>query len=645
MTISTLLIILLCLPLLGASINGLFGKHLPKSISGSIGTAVIALAFLIILSFFNQINEPVKVTLFRLIHLDSFDIQASFLIDQLSIWMALIITGIGTLIHIFSMGYMAHDEGYYKFFTYLNLFIFAMLLLVLGSNYFILFFGWEGVGICSFLLIGFHYSDLEKGMANSLAARKAFVMNRIGDAGLVFALFMILNTFHTLEFDAISTMVKSGSVEGISLNSVLIVAITLCLFLAATGKSAQIPLFTWLPDAMAGPTPVSALIHAATMVTAGIYMVTRSNFLFELAPYAKDVMLYIGIATSLVAAFMALRQNDIKKVLAYSTVSQLGLMVVALGLGAYTVAIFHVTTHAFFKALLFLGSGSVIHGMSDEQDIRKMGGLRKIMPITHLTFLIGTLAISGFPLLSGFYSKDEIIGHLFAESPVLYGVIMFSVILTGIYMFRLYFLTFHGTFRGSSHQKDHAHESPLSMTFPLMVLAVLSVFGGLLNLPGLFIHEGAHWLNHYLAGAPGLGLIEHPEAAINTTLLLMGVASAVSIGVLIWAYLEYVKKGTLAKSDQELDGWERLSAMKLFWDEAYHFLFTRPAEWLGEKLNHVVELKVLHAGVFGLATLTEKAGSQVRKLQNGLVSSYLFWMLLGLIMLIVSYLINTIHWN
>jgi NADH-quinone oxidoreductase subunit L len=396
---------------------------------------------------------------------------------------------------------------------------------------------------------------------------------------------------------------------------------------------------------MAGPTPVSALIHAATMVTAGIYMVTRSNFLFELAPYAKDVMLYIGIATSLVAAFMALRQNDIKKVLAYSTVSQLGLMVVALGLGAYTVAIFHVTTHAFFKALLFLGSGSVIHGMSDEQDIRKMGGLRKIMPITHLTFLIGTLAISGFPLLSGFYSKDEIIGHLFVESPVLYGVIMCSVVLTAIYMFRLYFLTFHGTFRGTSHQKDHAHESPLSMTFPLMVLAVLSVLGGLLNLPGLFIHEGAHWLNHYLAGAPGLGLIEHPEAAINTTLMLMGVASAVSIGVLIWAYLEYVKKGTLAKSDQEMSGWERLSAMKLYWDEAYHFLFTRPAEWLGEKLNHVVELKVLNAGVFGLATLTEKAGSQVRKLQNGLLSSYLFWMLLGLIMLIVSYLINTIHWN
>ncbi|MFN4952116.1 MAG: NADH-quinone oxidoreductase subunit L [Flavobacteriales bacterium] len=645
MSISMLLISLLCLPLLGALINGLYGKHLSKGISGGIGTATVAISFLIVLTFFGQISEPVKVTLFRLIHLDSFDINVSFLIDQLSVWMALIITGIGTLIHLFSMGYMKHDEGYYKFFTYLNLFIFAMLLLVLGSNYFVLFFGWEGVGICSFLLIGFHYSDPIKGISNSLAARKAFVMNRIGDAGLVFAAFMLLNTFHTLEFDGIAKMVNEGGIEGISMNSILIIAITLCLFLAATGKSAQIPLFTWLPDAMAGPTPVSALIHAATMVTAGIYMVTRSNFLFELAPYAKDVMLYIGIATSLVAAFMALRQNDIKKVLAYSTVSQLGLMVVALGLGAYTVAIFHVTTHAFFKALLFLGSGSVIHGMSDEQDIRMMGGLRKIMPITHLTFLIGTLAISGFPLLSGFYSKDEIIGHLFAENPMLYGVIMFSVVLTAVYMFRLYFLTFHGEFRGTAHQKDHAHESPISMTLPLMVLAVLSVFGGLLNLPGLFLHQGAHWLNHYLSGAAGLGLIEHPEAAVNTTLLLMGVASAVSIAVLIWAYVTYAKQGSLAKADSDLKGWELLSSKKLYWDELYHALITKPAEWLGEQLKQVIEIKVLNAGIFGLAALTEKTGNQVRKLQNGLVSSYLFWMVIGLIMLIVSYLINTIHWN
>ena len=517
-----------------------------------------------------------------------------------------------------------------------------MLLLVLGSNYFVLFFGWEGVGICSFLLIGFHYSDPIKGIANSLAARKAFVMNRIGDAGLIFALFMLLNTFKTLEFDGILKVINSQS---FTLDNFILIGITLCLFLAATGKSAQIPLFTWLPDAMAGPTPVSALIHAATMVTAGIYLVVRSNFLFELAPFTKEIVLYIGVATSLVAAFMALRQNDIKKVLAYSTVSQLGLMVVALGLGAYTVAIFHVTTHAFFKALLFLGSGSVIHGMSDEQDIRKMGGLKTIMPLTHITFLIGTLAISGFPLLSGFYSKDEIIGHLFVANPLLYGVIMFSVVLTAIYMFRLYFLTFHGTFRGTEAQRAHAHESPISMTFPLVVLAIFSVFGGLLNLPGLFLHNQAHWLSTYLNGAPGLGMIHHNENNASLTLMLMLIASAVSIGILIWAYINYVKRGSLAKNDEALSGWEILSNRKLFWDEAYQFAIVKPSENLGSVLKNIVEIKGINAAIFGLANLSVNAGNQIKKLQNGLVSSYLFWMVIGIIMLLVSYLLNTVQWN
>ncbi len=645
MTINTVLILVLLFPLVGAFINGFFGKNLSKSMVGTLATSAIGLSFFFVLIFFNHIHIATRVELFTLINFGDYRIDVSFLIDQLSIWMAMIITGIGTLIHLFSMGYMAKDEGYYKFFTYLNLFIFAMLLLVFGSNYFVLFFGWEGVGICSFLLIGFHYSDTEKGMANSLAARKAFVMNRIGDAGLIFAAFMLLNTFHTLEFDSIAKILQGGGISGISVNSVLIIAITLCLFLAATGKSAQIPLFTWLPDAMAGPTPVSALIHAATMVTAGIYMVARSNFLFELAPFTKEIVLYIGIATSLVAAFMALRQNDIKKVLAYSTVSQLGLMVVALGLGAYTVAIFHVTTHAFFKALLFLGSGSVIHGMSEEQDIRKMGGLKKIMPITHATFLIGTLAIAGFPLLSGFYSKDEIIGHLYMENPLLYGVIMFSVLLTAIYMFRLYFLTFHGSFRGTEHQRVHAHESPLSMTFPLMVLAILSVFGGLLNLPGLFMKSGAHWLNHYLMGANGLGRIHHEEASVNITLLLMTMAIAVCFGALVWAYLNYAKKGALAKNDEDLTGWELLSNKKLYWDEIYNEVFVKPMQHIGNFFNGIFEKRILIAGIFGLGSLTLKTGEQVKKLQNGLVSSYLFWMVIGLIMLFVFYLLNTQFWN
>ncbi len=646
MNSSMLLIILLLLPLSGAIINGIFGKRLPKIVVGGLATGVMLSAFAVVCTLFSQTVTAQKIDLFNIIRMDDFSINASFLIDSLSIWMSLIITGIGTLIHLFSMGYMKEDEGYYKFFTYLNLFIFAMLLLVLGSNYFVLFFGWEGVGICSYLLIGFHYSDEEKGMSNGLAARKAFVMNRIGDVGLIFASFMLLNTFHTLDFHTIALAIAKGDIASVGVNSPILIGITLCLFLAATGKSAQIPLFTWLPDAMAGPTPVSALIHAATMVTAGIYMVARSNFLFELAPFSKDIILYIGIATSVVAAFIAMRQNDIKKVLAYSTVSQLGLMVVSLGLGAYTVAIFHVTTHAFFKALLFLGSGSVIHGMHEEQDIRKMGGLWKVMPITHATFLIGTLAISGFPLLAGFYSKDEIIGHLFMENKALYAVIMVSVMLTAIYMFRLYFLTFHGKFRGTEKQWAHVHESPLSMTLPLMVLAVLSLFGGMLNLPGLIFHKGSHWLNNYLNfNTYGLNWIEAHEMSYGTTYLLMGIASLVCLGVLVWAFLTYAKKGKTAHTDEQLIPWEKLSNKKLYWDEAYNFLFVRPSEKLGSFLHAVIEIKGINAGIFGLANLTDKSGTALRKLQNGIVSSYLFWMVVGLIMIIVFYLINSLSWN
>lgn len=643
MNVSTLLYLLLSLPLVGAAFNVFIGKRLSKNIAGGFSTLMIGLCFVLALMLFNQIDGAQKIKAFNLLTLSNFSLDVQFLLDSLSMWMTLIITGIGTLIHLFSMGYMATDEGYSKFFVYLNLFIFAMLLLVLGSNYFVLFFGWEGVGICSFLLIGFHYSDAEKGIANSLAARKAFVMNRIGDVGLLFACFMLLITFHSLEFDQIATAVDSHS--GFTFSNLTLLGITLCLFLAATGKSAQIPLFTWLPDAMAGPTPVSALIHAATMVTAGIYMVTRSNFLFELAPIAKEVMLYIGIATSLAAAFMALRQNDIKKVLAYSTVSQLGLMVVALGLGAYTVAIFHVTTHAFFKALLFLGSGSVIHGMHHEQDIRKMGGLRKAMPITHATFLMGTLAITGFPLLSGFYSKDEIIGHLFEANIGLYGVIMFSVLMTAVYMFRLYFLTFHGRFRGTEAQWSHVHESPLNMTIPLVILSVLSLVGGILNLPGIFFHKGSHWLSTYLNKSYGLHKIHGHEASPNLTLVLMIVASLVCLGTLGWAYQQYVKKGNVAKDDQDLSGWERLSARKLFWDEFYHRIWVLPTQCVGTFLNQKLEKRVFLAGVFGVAQWSKKGGEIMGRLQNGKLSSYLMWMVFGLTMLVLVFIIKATFWN
>ncbi len=580
--------------------------------------------------------------MFQVAKFDDFTLDANFQIDSLSIWMTLIITGIGSLIHLFSMGYMSHDEGYHKFFTYLNLFIFSMLLLVLGSNYFVLFFGWEGVGICSYLLIGFHYNDAEKGIANSLAARKAFIMNRIGDAGLLFALFMMLNKFHTLEFVEIGKMITASP----ELYTGIAGAISLCLFLAATGKSAQIPLFTWLPDAMAGPTPVSALIHAATMVTAGIYLTVRSNFLFELAPTTKDIILVIGIATTVVAAFIAMRQNDIKKVLAYSTVSQLGLMFVALGMGAYTVALFHVTTHAFFKALLFLGSGSVIHAMSDEQDIRKMGGLSKLTPITHITFLIGTLAIAGFPFLSGFFSKDEILAHAWMSSPIVYGILMIAVTMTAIYMFRLYFLVFHGSFRGGENLKSHVHESGLSMTIPLMVLAVLSVFGGILNLPGIVFHNAGHWMSHFLESTTyGLNQIETEHMDANQSIMLMTIASVVALSVMTWAYITYVKKQAVAKEDANMNAWEKLSSNKLYIDEIYQTIFVQPILWLSTTLASQFEQRVLNNGIFRLASAIEASGNYTRKWQSGFLSSYLFWMVMGIIGFISYYIIKSTFWN
>ncbi len=636
------LILILALPLIGFVINGTIGKKLPKVLVGGLATSVVFVAFLLALTLFNGLNGVQIVRLFEILNYDQITINASFQIDALSVWMTLIITGIGSLIHLFSMGYMSHDPGYHKFFTYLNLFIFSMLLLVLGSNYFVLFFGWEGVGMCSYLLIGFHYNDLQKGKANSLAARKAFIMNRIGDAGLLLGLFMLLGQFGTLEFQKIGTaLIANPALQGGAM-----LLITLCLFIAATGKSAQIPLFTWLPDAMAGPTPVSALIHAATMVTAGIYLTVRSNFLFELAPFTKEIILYIGLATTLVAAFMALRQNDIKKVLAYSTVSQLGLMFVALGFGAYTVALFHVTTHAFFKALLFLGSGSVIHGMHEEQDIRKMGGLAKLMPITHFTFLIGTMAIAGIPFLSGFYSKDEILAQALHHNPAVYAILVVAVTMTAIYMFRLYFLTFHGAFRGGDALRAKVHESGLSMTLPIIVLAFLSVFGGLLNLPGLFFHGAAHWFDHYLsAGTFGLSEVHNAHLDFNTSIGLMIFASIIALGVLFWALRNYAKKGALAKADDQMSAWETLSAKKLYIDEIYDLLFVQPLLKMSAFISNVFDIQILRNGVYALANGVVNTAAQTRKWQNGLLSSYLFWMVLGIILFVSYYILKISVWH
>ncbi|WP_373784579.1 NADH-quinone oxidoreductase subunit L, partial [Kaistella sp.] len=426
---------IILLPLAGFLFNGLFGKKLPKVLVGTVATAVVFASFLIASSLFLKFDsesQPVIVKAFEWFRINGIQVNFAFQIDQLSLMMVLIITGIGSLIHLYSIGYMATDEGFYKFFSYMNLFIFMMLLLVMGSNYLILFIGWEGVGLCSYLLIGFWYKNKEYGAA----ARKAFIMNRIGDLGMIIGILMI--AFQTNAIDYLSVAQNSGKFE---LDSGVIIFITASLFIGAIGKSAQVPLFTWLPDAMAGPTPVSALIHAATMVTAGIYLVVRSNFLFSLAPTTMDAILFIGLLTALVAAFIGLRQNDIKKVLAYSTVSQLGFMFVAVGVGAYTVAMFHLMTHAFFKALLFLGSGSVIHAMSGEQDMRLMGGLKKKIPITHITFLIGTLAISGFPFLSGMISKDEILANAFGKNPMIWVILFAIAAMTAIYMFRAYYLT------------------------------------------------------------------------------------------------------------------------------------------------------------------------------------------------------------
>jgi NADH-quinone oxidoreductase subunit L len=635
MGVDKLILTILALPLFGALINGIIGKRLPKVVVGALATGVLFASFALAMIVFTTNHEAVEIHLFKIIDIKNLVLNARFQVDGLSTIMLMIVTGVGSLIHLFSMGYMKEDEGYYKFFTYLNLFIFAMLILILGSNYFMLFFGWEGVGICSYLLIGFHYSDQEKGMLNGIAARKAFIMNRIGDLGLLIALFLMLIQFGSLEYKEVGNAILSGNLP----SGWMLFGITLCLFIGATGKSAQIPLFTWLPDAMAGPTPVSALIHAATMVTAGIFLVVRSNFLFEHAPQTQDIILYIGLATSLLAAFMALRQNDIKKVLAYSTVSQLGFIFVSLGMGGYVAAMFHVTTHAFFKALLFLGSGSVIHAMHHEQDIRKMGGLKSYIPITHVTFMIGTCAIAGLPLLSGFFSKDEILAHALHHNPFIYALMAFSALLTAIYMFRLYFVVFQGEFRGDEHTKNHLHESPLTMTLPLILLAVLSVIGGLLNLPALF--GGNHWLTHYL-GETTLGLNKVAEVHLsdNQTMLLMGLASILALGALFFAFMKFVKNNFVPESDEELRGWAKWSANKLYIDELYNNLFVNPIEWISKVFYHYIEQMILNRIVLIFTSVIDFSGLLVRKWQTGIVSSYLFWMVSGIVGLMVYYIVK-----
>jgi NADH-quinone oxidoreductase subunit L len=623
------------LPLIGFAINGLFGKQLPKSLVGGIGTFVMAAAFVMaVLTFFDSKGQQ-YVFLYDFIDTSFLKVPFEFLVDPLSIVMILIITGVGTLIHMYSISYMHEDEGFYRYFAYLNLFVFFMLLLVLGANYVIMFIGWEGVGLCSYLLIGFWF----KNQNYNDAAKKAFIVNRVGDLGFLLGMFLLMNVTksNNLNYASVFSFFQTNS-ELVGAGT--ITAITLLLFIGATGKSAQIPLYTWLPDAMAGPTPVSALIHAATMVTAGIYMIVRSNVLFVLSPTTMMVIAIVGIATALFAATIGLVQNDIKKVLAYSTVSQLGYMFLALGVGAFTSGLFYVMTHAFFKALLFLGAGSVIHAMHHEQDIRVMGGLKKKLPITHLTFLIGTLAIAGIPGFSGFFSKDEILAFAYAKSPILWGLGVLGAVMTAFYMFRLYFLTFQGTFRGTHDQEHHLHESPILMTLPLIILALLSVFGGYLNLGEVFGNSAL--LANYLKPVfviPNNYKLEVHHLSHTMEYTLMGVSVGAVLLSIVFAYVRFGGGKNVPAGDDKIVGLEKLVYNKYYIDEIYDAVIVKPLYVLSSFGSAIFDNVIIDGIVnfFGKAIMF--SSDYLRRLQSGNISFYILLMIFGSVVLLALNLV------
>ena len=591
-----------------------------------VGSGSILASFVVSLILFFDVktNGGTVSTLFNFIKVDSFTIPFAFQVDQLSSVFLLIITGIGFLIHLYSSVYMKEEEPqhYGRYFAYLNLFVFSMLLLVLGANYVIMFIGWEGVGLCSYLLIGFWF----KNNNYNYAARKAFVMNRIGDLGFLLAVFWLLLKLGTASYgDVFANISKLSNFD--------ITAITTLLFVGAMGKSAQIPLYTWLPDAMAGPTPVSALIHAATMVTAGIYMIARSNLLYTMAPATQTLVAVIGLATAIFAATIALKQNDIKKVLAYSTVSQLGYMFLGLGVGAYTGAVFHVMTHAFFKALLFLGAGSVIHAMHHEQDIRKMGGLKKYLPITHITFFLACLAIAGIPPFSGFFSKDEILAAAFAKNPVYYFIGVGGSLLTAFYMFRLYALTFLGKFRGTPEQEHHVHESPWQMTVPLIILAVLSVIGGFIGIPEVFA-ENAHSLEHFLAPifAESAKIAGHHQLEASQEYLMMGGSTVAILLVIFFAVKSYQ---TYQYNEEENTGLSKVLERKWYIDEMYDTLIVNPLNGLGGFFKNIVEKSGIDGLVNGVGKLVAYSSRQLRLLQSGQVGNYILIMVLAMVVFVL----------
>jgi NADH-quinone oxidoreductase subunit L len=638
----TIVALIPILPMIGFMLIGLTNKKLPKPVVNTIACGSVFGSFVLgVIAFFNILGMPesarhITVKLFDWIVVGTFNTSISFVFDPLSAVMVLVVAGVGFLIHVYSIGYMAHDDGYSRYFAYLNLFTFSMLTLVLADNVLLMFVGWEGVGLCSYLLIGFWFHK----KSASDAGKKAFIVNRIGDFGFLLAIMLIFWSLGTLNIAEIAHKAP----EAFAVGGGLITAITLLLFLGATGKSAQIPLYIWLPDAMEGPTPVSALIHAATMVTAGVYMIARLSSLYVLAPAAMTVVAIIGGVTALYAATIGLVQNDIKRVLAYSTISQIGYMFLACGVGAFAVGIFHLMTHAFFKALLFLGSGSVIHAMSGEQDMRYMGGLKSKIPHTYRVFLVATLAISGIPLFSGFFSKDEILWRSFSQGNIWFWMLgLTAAILTAFYMFRLLYMTFHGQSRVKPEAAKHLHESPWVMLAPLYVLALLAFLGGYVGLPELM--GGGAWFEKFLhpvmATVGGHGheaMVEHEYSHATEWLLVLTSVVAALVGIL-FAYTYYIKNQERPKHlAMKFKGLYNLLLNKYYIDELYDYVIVKPLYVLALIFWKIFDARLVDGTINGMAELFGNLSERLRVLHTGYVRNYALAFLVGVAALLGYYI-------
>lgn len=630
--------LMLLFPALGTLIIALFGRRLRKGVISWLAPGMVLLSFVVAVSqFVALLGLPAEerhheVVLWQWMTAGSFKVDVALLIDQLSITMALVVTGIGFIIHVYSVGYMHEDPRYGRFFAYMNFFILMMLTLVLANNYLLLYVGWEGVGLASYLLIGFWF---EKPSAAD-AGKKAFIVNRIGDFGLALAIMFIWSSLGSLRFSEVFMRANSQWVPG----GAIATTVTMLMLLAATGKSAQLPLYVWLPDAMEGPTPVSALIHAATMVTAGVYMTARSAVLFSLAPTSAAWVASIGAATALFAATIALAQTDLKRILAYSTISQLGYMFLAVGVGAYASGIFHLATHAFFKALLFLAAGSVMHALAGELNINKMGNLRARMPLTHWTYLIGAAALAGIPLFSGFFSKDEILWYAWQKSPILWVVGLITAGLTALYSFRSAFVPFWGQERDKK-LFQHAHESPAVMTVPLIILAVGAVLAGYIGLPRLSLIEG--WLEPVFLAVKAAEVAEGAAGATHSSIewVLLAVSALVALAGAYLAYRLYVAEPDTPKRVRASLGWfAKLVENKYYVDELYNYIIVKPLRELGTWFAEGMDKAAIDGAVNGVAGVTGWIGAQARRLQTGLVGLYALSILFGAVALVAWLVIS-----